>query len=116
LPPVGEAHSAVLTGLYQVLWWWVLFGFLRLLVLTVVPQCPIVALWSIIEFAAAYVLQDGGIPPNIHVVVDSLLFLGVATAMAILLMDVISGLTDFGSTFDTAGEEISSICLLVVLM
>jgi hypothetical protein len=116
LPPVGEAHLAMLTGLYQVSWWWVLSGSLSLLVLTAVPQCPTVALWSIVEFVAAYVFRDGGIPPNVHVVVDSVLFLGVATAMAILLMDVISGLTDFASTFNTAGEEISSICLLVVLM
>lgn len=84
--------------------------------LTIVPQCPLIALWNTAEFIVTYTLRDGGIPPKIHVAVDSVLFLGVSTAMGTLLVDVISGVTEFGSTFNSAGEEITSICLLVVLM
>jgi hypothetical protein len=54
--------------------------------------------------------------PTVHVVVDGILFLGVATGMGILLVDVICGLTDFGSSFDSAAAEIASVCLLIVLM
>lgn len=64
----------------------------------------------------ARVRRDGGISPNVHVVVDGVLFLGVATAAGSLLVDVICGFTDFPATFDTAAEEISSACLLIVIM
>jgi hypothetical protein len=75
-----------------------------------------VALWDIIEFTVAYVVRDGGLPPSFHVVVDSLLFLGVATAMGTVLVDVICGVTDFGAAFTSVGEEIACVCFLVVLM
>lgn len=75
-----------------------------------------VALWNVAEFIAACVLHDGGIPPKIHVVVDGVLFIGVAISMGILLVDIICGVVDFRSTFRTAAEEISSACLLIVLM
>ena len=65
---------------------------------------------------AASLRGDGGIPPNIHVVVDGVLFLGVAVATGTLLIDVICGITDFRAVFDTAGEEIASVCLLIVMM
>jgi len=86
------------------------------LLMVLLRQCPIVALWSTAEFTAAYVTSDGGVRPNVHVVVDSMLFLGVATAMGTLLVDIICGVTDYGASFDTAAEEISGVCLLVVLM
>ncbi|KAL1837401.1 hypothetical protein VTJ49DRAFT_3925 [Mycothermus thermophilus] len=78
--------------------------------------CPIVALWNIVEFTVAYIVRDGGLSPNFHVVVDSLLFVGVATAMGTLLVDVICGVTDFGAAFSSAGEEIACVCFLVALM
>lgn len=48
--------------------------------------------------------------------IDGILFLAVATAAGTLLVDVICGLTDFGPRFTTAGQEITSVCLLVVMM
>ncbi|KAL2268924.1 hypothetical protein VTJ83DRAFT_3770 [Remersonia thermophila] len=78
--------------------------------------CPMVALWNIAEFAVAYVVRDGGLSPNFHVVVDSLLFVGVATAMGTLLVDVICGVTEFGASFSSASEEIACVCFLVALM
>ncbi|KAH6850459.1 hypothetical protein B0I37DRAFT_114631 [Chaetomium sp. MPI-CAGE-AT-0009] len=78
--------------------------------------CPVVALWNTAELVVASLRRDGGIPPNIHVGVDGVLFLGVATATGTLLVDVICGISDFGAIFDTVGEEIASICLLVVMM
>jgi hypothetical protein len=56
------------------------------------------------------------VSPNVHVAVDSALFLAVATSMGALLVDIICGVTDYGSSFKTAAEEITSVCLLVVLM
>ena len=75
-----------------------------------------VALWNMAEFVAACLLADGGLPPNVHVVGDGALFLGVAIAMGMLLVDVVCGLVDFPSKFRTAAEEISVACLLIVLM
>jgi len=81
-----------------------------------IPQCPVVAVWSTAEFIVAGIVQDGGISPKIHAVVDGLLFLGLATAMGILLVDIICGVVNFSSEFDTAAQEISTACLLVVMM
>ncbi|KAL2195158.1 hypothetical protein P885DRAFT_41370 [Corynascus similis CBS 632.67] len=82
----------------------------------IVVVCPIVALWNTAEIVFAALRRDGGISPNVHVVVDGVLFLGVATAAGTLLVDIICGFTEFESTFDTAAEEISSVCLLIVMM
>ena len=79
-------------------------------------QCPVVAVWSAAEFIVAGISQDSGISPKIHAVVDGLLFLGLATAMGILLVDIICGIVSFSSEFGTAAQEISSACLLVVMM
>ncbi|KAK4148320.1 uncharacterized protein C8A04DRAFT_24129 [Dichotomopilus funicola] len=79
-------------------------------------QCPVVALWNTAELVAASFSRHGGIHPNIHVVIDGILFLAVATAAGTLLVDVICGLTDYGPRFTTAGQEITSVCLLVVMM
>ncbi|KAL2175200.1 uncharacterized protein P884DRAFT_248360 [Thermothelomyces heterothallicus CBS 202.75] len=84
--------------------------------LPVVIVCPVVTLWNAAELVSVRVRRDGGFSPNVHVVIDGVLFLGVATATGSLLVDVICGFTDFEATFDTAAEEISSICLLVVMM
>ncbi|EAQ86163.1 hypothetical protein CHGG_07416 [Chaetomium globosum CBS 148.51] len=82
----------------------------------VLVVCPVVALWNTAELVVAGLRRDGGIPPKLHIGVDGVLFLGVATATGTLLVDVICGITDFGAIFDTAGEEIASICLLIVMM
>ncbi|KAK4041263.1 hypothetical protein C8A01DRAFT_34676 [Parachaetomium inaequale] len=82
----------------------------------VLVVCPVVALWNTAELVAASLRGDGGIPPNVHVVVDGVLFLGVAVTTGTLLIDVICGITDFKAVFDTAGEEIASVCLLIVMM
>ena len=79
-------------------------------------QCPIVALWNMTEFVAACLLADGGLPPKVHVVGDGVLFLGVAIAMGMLLVDVVCGLIDYPSMFRTAAQEISVACLLIVMM
>ncbi|KAK3906395.1 hypothetical protein C8A05DRAFT_29755 [Staphylotrichum tortipilum] len=78
--------------------------------------CPVVVIWSAAEFIVSCILQDGGISPKIHAVVDGLLFLGLATAMGILLVDIICGVVSFSSEFDTAAQEIAAACLLVVMM
>ncbi|KAK4234276.1 hypothetical protein C8A03DRAFT_18786 [Achaetomium macrosporum] len=82
----------------------------------VLVVCPIVAFWNTAEFIAACIQRDGGICPNVHVLVDTLLFLGMATGTGILLVDFICGLHDFPSTFESAPTEIASVCLLIVLM
>jgi hypothetical protein len=79
-------------------------------------QCPIVALWDTAEFIAACVLQDGGICPNVHALVEGLLFFGMATGTGMLVVDVICGLHDFPTTFESAPVEIASVCLLIILM
>jgi hypothetical protein len=76
----------------------------------------VVVLWNVAEFIAACLLADGGMPPKVHVVVDALLFLGLAIAMGMLLVDIICGMMDFPSTFRTAPQEIAAACLLIVLM
>jgi hypothetical protein len=48
--------------------------------------------------------------------VDGILFVSVAISMGVLLVDIICGIGDFGSAFDAAATEISSVCLLVILM
>lgn len=47
---------------------------------------------------------------------DVALFLGIATATGVLLVDVIIGLGEYGAGFDMVIEEITSVCLLVFLM
>jgi hypothetical protein len=76
----------------------------------------VVALWNTAELVVASLRRDGGIPPKLHIGVDGALFLGVATATGTLLVDIICGISDFGSLFTTAGEEIASICLLIIMM
>ncbi|KXX77621.1 hypothetical protein MMYC01_204402 [Madurella mycetomatis] len=83
--------------------------------------CPLTALWDVAEFITACFLRyngirDRGIPPDIHVWVDVALFLGVATATGLLLVDIIIGICDYGPHFDPLAEEIASACLLVFLM
>ncbi|GAB1314773.1 hypothetical protein MFIFM68171_04983 [Madurella fahalii] len=83
--------------------------------------CPITALWGVAEFITACFLRysgirNKGIPPDIHVWVDVALFLGVATATGLLLVDIIIGICDYGAYFDPLAEEIASACLLVFLM
>ncbi|KAK3297145.1 uncharacterized protein B0H64DRAFT_119154 [Chaetomium fimeti] len=91
-----------------------LYGLERLVPILVV--CPVVALWNTAELVVASLRRDGGIPPNVHVGVDGVLSLGVATATGMLLVDVICGISDFGPVFNTAGQEIASVCLLVIMM
>ena len=75
-----------------------------------------VVLWNGAEFVAACLLADGGMPPKVHVVVDGLLFFGLAIAMGMLLVDVVCGLMDFPSAFRTAPQEIAAACLVIILM
>ncbi|KAK3308337.1 uncharacterized protein B0T15DRAFT_105583 [Chaetomium strumarium] len=82
----------------------------------VLVVCPTVALWNTAEFIAACVLLDGGICPNVHALVEALLFFGMATGTGMLLVDVICGLHDSPTTFESAPAEIASVCLLIVLM
>ncbi|KAK4119189.1 hypothetical protein N657DRAFT_582198 [Parathielavia appendiculata] len=82
----------------------------------VLVVCPVITLWTSAELVAAWLLRDGGIPTNIHLLVDGVIFLGVATATGMLLVDLICGLVDYPSTFGSASDEIASVCLMVVLM
>ncbi|KAK4100202.1 hypothetical protein N658DRAFT_428391 [Parathielavia hyrcaniae] len=82
----------------------------------VLVVCPIITLWTSAELVTAWLLQDGGIAPKIHLFVDGVIFLGVATATGMLLVDLICGLVDCPATFVSASDEIASVCLMVVLM
>ncbi|KAL2131844.1 hypothetical protein VTI74DRAFT_4558 [Chaetomium olivicolor] len=82
----------------------------------IIVVCPMVVLWDTAEFVTATLNVDKGISPNIHAIVDGVLFLGIAIATGILLADVICGITDLGSRFDSASKEITSACLLIILM
>ncbi|KAJ4302023.1 hypothetical protein N0V88_002156 [Collariella sp. IMI 366227] len=77
---------------------------------------PAVVLWDTAEFLVAAWHGDMGISPIFHVIVDGLLFVGIAIATGILLIDVVCGITDLGPKFDSAAKEIASACFLIVLM
>lgn len=51
-----------------------------------------------------------------HMWADGLVFLGAATATSILLVNIICGIADFGAVYDSAAQEISSACLMIILM
>jgi hypothetical protein len=89
--------------------------------LTVRIQCPIVALWNIAELIAVCLFHyrgtgDRGISPSIHAWVDGLVFVGVASATGLLVVDVIIGVGNYGTRYDSLSKEIASITLLVLLM
>ncbi|KAK4114651.1 hypothetical protein N656DRAFT_539842 [Canariomyces notabilis] len=83
--------------------------------------CPIVALWNIAELIAVCLFHyrgtgDRGISPSIHAWVDGLVFVGVASATGLLVVDVIIGVGNYGTRYDSLSKEIASITLLVLLM
>ncbi|KAL2261932.1 hypothetical protein VTK26DRAFT_2967 [Humicola hyalothermophila] len=82
----------------------------------VLVVCPLVVLWNAAEFVAMFMLPDGSISPNVLMWADALAFLGTAAATSILLVNIICGVVDFGAFYETEAHEISSACLMVILM
>lgn len=71
--------------------------------------------WDAAEFITLCARRGRGISPRVHVWVDGLLFLGVATAMAILMVDVIIDLYD-GYSIVEKSRDLVGAALLVLLM
>lgn len=72
--------------------------------------------WNSLDLFIAAFRRGKGIPPQVHVFADCMLFIGVATSAGFVMVDISDWVGNWDEYRHDVPEKIAAGCLLVLVM